>query len=121
MIKGVPVGVYYPISSAKDRFGNTVITYASGPVGTTGTEVVDNVLISPGATNDLEAARPEGVTVDLTLHFPKTFNKSLEDCKIELPAPYAGVYKVVGNPKPYMIQNTPTNWYMPVEVVAAHG
>ena len=121
MIKGISVGVYYPIESEKDRFGNTIITYPSGPVGTTGTEAVENVLVSPGPTNDLEASRPEGVSVALTLHFPKTFNKSLEGCNIEVPAPYAGMYHVVGDPKPYMDVNTPTNWHMPVEVEKAHG
>lgn len=121
MIKGVTVGVYYPIASETDRFGNTVVTYSDGPVGVTGTEGVDNVLIVPGATSDLDASRPEGVSVAFTLHFPKTFNNSLEGCKVELPAPYAGMYRVVGNPKPYMAENTPTKWHMPVEVEVAHG
>lgn len=113
MIKGVAVTVSTPTSTSNDRFGNPVTTWTDS--------VVDNVLVSPGVTDDLEAARPDGVTVDYTLHFPKSFNGSLEGCKITLPAPWTGVYYVVGSPGPYIDANTPTAWNMPVEVTAAHG
>lgn len=113
MIKGVSVTVKTPSYGASDRFGNAIVTYSS--------ETVANVLVAPGATNDLEASRPEGVTVAYTLHFPKTFTGSLEGCIVTLPAPWAGDYRVVGNPKPYIDANTPTEWHTPVEVEAAHG
>jgi len=82
---------------------------------------VDDVLIAPGATESLEASRPEGVQVAYTLHFPKTFSGTLEGCEVVLPAPWAGTYRVIGCPSPYMDENTPTRWHMPVEVEAAHG
>lgn len=113
MIKGVTVTVRRPSTSGTDRFGNPVKEWT--------TETVSNVLVSPGATLDLEAARPEGVTVDLSLHFPKTYSESLEGCEIVLPAPWAGTYSVIGAPTPYIDVNTPTQWHMPVEVAAAHG
>lgn len=113
MIKGTAVTVLFPSVSGYDRFGNPVKTFVA--------ETVDNVLVVPGPTEDLEASRPEGAVVDFTLHFPKTFNESLEGCSVELPAPWAGTYKVIGNPTPYMDANTPTPWHMPVEVGAAHG
>ena len=113
MIKGASVIVHFPVAGAVDRFGNAIETWTQA--------TVDDVLISPGATADLEASRPEGVTVAYSLHFPKTFTASLEGCKVELPAPYSGVYRVIGAPGQYMDENTPTCWHMPVEVEFAHG
>ena len=113
MIKGVSVTVKRPSSTTDDRFGNPVVTYTD--------ETVNNVLVSPGATADLEAARPDGVTVDMTLHFPKSYTNTLEGCRVVLPAPWSATYDVIGAPSPYIDVNTPTPWHMPVEVTAAHG
>ena len=113
MISGVTVTVKTPKAGAKDRFGNVTYTYTS--------ETVDNVLVSPSATDDMEAARPEGATVAYTLHFPKGFNKSLEGCVVTLPSPWDGDYRVIGDPKPYIDADCPTPWHTPVEVEAAHG
>ena len=114
MISGTTVTVLRPTVTGTDRFNAP--TY-----GAPTSETVDNVLIAPGATADLDASRPEGVTVAFTLHFPKGYNASLEGCSVALPAPWAGTYRVVGNPRPYMDENTPTPWHMPVEVEEAHG
>lgn len=114
MIAGVSVTVSTPTVLGVDRLNNPIY-------GAPSTATVDNVLISPGATADLEAARPEGVSVDYTLHFPKTFTGDLEGATVTLPAPWTGVYKVVGKPTPYILANTPTPWCMAVEVAAAHG
>ena len=113
MIKGVAVTVSSPSSASTDRFGNPVITWT--------TETVNDVLVSPGATADLEASRPDGVTVAYSLHFPKTFTGSLEGCEVTLPVPWSGTYRVIGAPGQYMDENTPTRWHMPVEVEVAHG
>ena len=113
MIKGVTVTVNSPYVEGTDRFNNVVY-------GMTGAEV-DNVLVVPGATELLEASRPEGVDVAYTLHFPKTFTGSLEGCSVTLPDPWAGTYRVIGKPSPYIDANTPTPWHMPVEIEAAHG
>ena len=113
-MKGISVTVLRPSAATLDRFGNEV-------PGEPTRETVADVLIGPGATSDLEASRPEGVQVAYTLHFPKSYTDSLEGCEIELPAPWQGVYRVIGNPGRYMDANTPTRWNMPVEVEAAHG
>lgn len=113
MISGTTVTVLHPVQGAADRFGNATYTWTS--------EDVADVLIAPGATSELEASRPEGVQVAYTLHFPKTYTGALEGCKVVLPSPWAGEYRVIGNPTPYMDANTPTPWHMPVEVEAAHG
>lgn len=115
MIRGVTVTVKTPTAGAKDRFGNPTETFVPS--------TVSDVLVVPGATSDLEASRPEGVTVAFTLHFPKTFTETLEGCEIELPEPWTGgnPYRVIGSPAPYMESNTPTRWHMQVEVESAHG
>ena len=114
MIRGVAIKVTSPSGeTGADRFGNAIHTYT--------TETVANVLVSPGATSDLEASRPEGVTVAYTLHFPKTFTASLCGSIVELPAPWAGKYRLIGDQRPYIDANTPTNCHTPVEVERADG
>lgn len=115
MISGVTVTVSRKVEGGTDRFGNPTSTYAG--------EAVDNVLVVPGATSELEASRPAGVTVAYTLHFPKSYTASLEGCVIALPEPYGSEegYRVIGAPSPYLDVATPTEWHMAVEVEAAHG
>lgn len=114
MISGVTVTVLRPNTSGVDRFNNPI---AAEPPR----ETVSNVLVVPGATEDLAASRPEGVSVAYTLHFPKSYTSDLEGCSVELPQPWSGVYAVVGKPGRYILKNTPTAWDMAVEVGAAHG
>lgn len=114
MIRGATVTVRVPTSWTTDRYNNR------RPDGYE-PRTVENVLIVPGATADLEAERPDGVTVAFTLHFPKTFTESLEGALVDLPAPYGGTYRVIGKPAPYMAANTPTPWYMPAEVERVYG
>ena len=115
-MKTTTVTVLRPVEGPPDRLGNPT---RQGHVA----EEVPGVLISPGATADLEAARPEGATVAYTLHFPKSYTAPLEGCEVQLPEPWAseGGYRVVGDPRPYMAGNTPGPWNRPVEVEAAHG
>lgn len=115
MISGTTIKVKHPVGlTGTTRFGNANTSWTTW-------ETVGNVLVSPGSTDDLEASRPEGVQVAYTLHFPKGYATSLEGAIVELPAPWAGQYRVVGDPRPYMDANCPTPWHLPVEVEAAHG
>ena len=114
MISGITVTVLRPGVPTVSRFGNEI-------PGETTEETVPNVLVAPGSTSDLDASRPNGVTVAYTLHFPKDYAGVLEGCSVALPAPYSGIYRVIGNPSAYMDANTPTEWNRPVEVEAAHG
>lgn len=116
MIRGRMVTVLTPNQTGVDRLKNPVY---GEPIPTT----VDNVLIVPGATTDLEETRPDGVTVALTLHFPKTYSGDLRGCSVVLDGEYAGTYHVIGEAHPYPKENCPDKnpWYMAVEVEACHG
>lgn len=82
-------------------------------------ETVDNVLVAPGATTDMDETRPHGVIADLTIHFPKTYTASLRGCSVELPEPWEGTYRIIGDPMPYM--RSPGPWNRPVEVTSHDG
>ncbi len=80
-------------------------------------EQVD-VLVCPGATADLDVTRPNGAMVAYTLHFPKSYTKSLKDCRIEV---RGNTYSVIGDPQPYSAANTPGEWNLTVEVEKVDG
>lgn len=113
MLSTATVTVETPVADGTDRFGNAVHQTVAN--------AVEGVLVAPGATADLEAGRPDGVTVAYTLHFPRSYTEPLEGCTVVLPEPWAGRYRVIGDPRPYMDANCPTRWNRPVEVEAAHG
>lgn len=113
-IGGIEAIVERDVVVGQDRFGEPVY-------GTPEREVVGPVLIDPGTSQRMEAARPDGVEIAFTIHFPKTFSGDLRGARIILPQPYAGVYEVDGDPYPYMEQNCPDDWYMEVQVVKTYG
>ena len=81
-------------------------------------EVVENVVVYPGPTSDLDASRPDGVKVVFTLCFPKTFTGDLKGCSVEV---RGAVYAVVGDPQRYTAENTPGDWNLTAEVTRTDG
>lgn len=81
-------------------------------------EEVENVVVKPGASDDMGASRPNGVEVSYTLSFPKTYGKSLRGCSIEV---RGEAFDVVGDPKPLTEANTPGAWNLTVEVTRTDG
>lgn len=75
-------------------------------------------VVCPGATSDMDATRPEGVTVAYTLHFPKTYAGSLRGCSVEVRGTR---YDVVGDPQRTTDAATPGPFNMAVEVTRADG
>lgn len=75
-------------------------------------------VVCPGATSDMDATRPEGVTVAYTLHFPKTYAGSLRGCSVEVRGTR---YDVVGDPQRTTEAATPGPFDMAVEVTRADG
>jgi hypothetical protein len=89
------------------------------PIYSTDEIAVKNVLVSPGPRSDVvESNRLDGHLVKYTLHFPKTFNGALEGLRVKVRGKW---YRVIGAPDHYMIESTPTDWWMPVEVEAVDG
>lgn len=116
MIRGVTVTVLRPAAGRKDRYGTPT------PAEPT-REAVENVLVSPAATEDMEASREHGTIAALTLHFPKSYAGDLRGCSVKLPEPWGGTWRVVGDPRPYVDADCPPllPWHMPVTVEVAHG
>ena len=75
-------------------------------------------VVCPGATSDMDATRPEGVTVAYTLHFPKAYAGSLRGCSVEV---RGEAYRVIGDPQRTTGAATPGPFDMAVEVTRADG
>ena len=75
-------------------------------------------VVCPGATSDMDATRPEGVTVSYTLHFPKTYTGDLRGCSVEVRGTR---YDVVGDPQRTTEAATPGPFDMAAEVTRADG
>lgn len=81
-------------------------------------EELADVVVAPGATEDLDESRPEGVSVAFTLCFPKTYDESLRGCSVVV---RGTEYDVVGDPQHYTEGNTPGPWNLTVEVGRVDG
>lgn len=110
LIQGESVTVIRPVIES-DELGEPV-------EGTPEREAVGNIVVAPGATAELDASRPNGVTVAFTLCFPKGYGKSLKGCSVEV---RGRAYRVVGDPQPYTEANTPGDWNLTVEVERTDG
>lgn len=115
MISGRTVEVLLRKRNSRDAFGNDVEEYEEPAEAL--------VCVQPGPCAELDATRPEGVRVALTLHFPKTWTGSLRGAKVRLTGRWAGEYRVIGDPKPFDEANCPRSvpWNMPAEVEAVDG
>ena len=110
-MRGEDVTVTRRVLSGRDDMGE--------PVVATSTETVGNVLWHESTTDEMdESTRMYGVTCDLSLDFPKSYTASLEGCHVTV---RGTEYRVLGDPKGFMVQNTPTPWNRPVKVARADG
>lgn len=109
-LRGVQVAVLRPTPGEPDPFGAHV-------PGEPERIEVGNVLVDSPSGDDLESSvRQYGTACDLTLHFPKGFHSDLRGCSVEIPAPWEGVYEIMGDPKPLDPSLTPGEHCMPVHV-----
>lgn len=94
----------------------------NNPIYKNVTEEVSNVLVGPpNGENSNDSNRPDGVTVDATLYFPRSFQGgSVRGAKVRIRDDPAA-FKVVGNPFPVDGGMTPTDWNMAVEVTRSQG
>lgn len=110
LIQGEAVTVIRP-TAARDELGEPTSE-------TEQREEVQNVVVAPGSTADLDASRPEGVTVAFTLCFPKTYAGDLRGCRVSV---RGREYLVVGDPQRYTPENTPGDWNLTAEVTRTDG
>ena len=114
MISGMQATVLRPGQPTVDRFGNAI-------PGEPTTEAVDGVLVEAPTVDDMEAARPYGMTASVVVHFPKSYAAPLAGCSVRLGGAWDGDYAVVGDPMPYMAANTPGKWDRRVVAGVADG
>lgn len=111
MIRGETVSVRARTGSVADEFNNEVPTYAA-PVD------VPGVVVAPGTTTGETRQHPDGVSVALTLHFPKSYDGDLRGALVTV---RGHEYRVVGDPEGYTKANVRGPWWLPVEVARADG
>lgn len=112
MIQGERVTLFVPMKGAEDSYGVQRVDWRAQ-------SAIENVLVSPAGTADLEPGmRADGDSVSLTLHFPKTFTGSLRSARL---AVRGVMYAVIGDPQPYTDQNVPGAWNRPVMVRLVEG
>ena len=102
------------------RWRQTGVDAGNNPVWEPVDEPVENVLVqSPSGSNAGDTTRPDGITVDLTLQFPRVYTGGrLRGCDITV----RGLkYRVVGDPIPLDGGMTPTQWNMTVNVTRSEG
>lgn len=100
------------------RPGGTVDELGEPVEGEPTREIVGNVLVTPGSTDDMDASRPDGIEVAFSLGFPKTYAEGLRGCSVEV---RGETYAVVGDPQRYTEENVPGPWNMTVEVTRTDG
>ena len=87
----VSVDVRLPKASSPDPFMSDTGAY-SEPV------TVEGALVAPGATDDVGPERPEGVSVDYTVHVPRSFDSPLRGAQVKVDGEWLDV---VGDPRAY--------------------
>lgn len=99
-------------TGGEDAGGNAIYT--------TEDRTVDDVLVAPGPRTDLPVSdRPDGTVVAFHLHFPKTFTENVRGAQMTIRGESG--FEVIGDPRPFTVENTPTRWHMPVEVTKTEG
>lgn len=91
----------------------------NNPVYETSRETVNDVLVMPPTMADAGGERPDGITVDVSLAFPREYDgDSLRGCSVEV---RGHIYKVVGDPQRLDGGVTPTRWNMVVQLFRSDG
>jgi hypothetical protein len=112
MIQGEQVTVRVRKKTGTDSMNNPVWEWVDE-------STVDDVLVSPGSTDDLGGSiRPDGTEIVLTLHFPKSFTGSLRNRRVLV---RGRELAIVGDPVQYSDANTPTRWHMPAQCKEVDG
>lgn len=118
---GERVAVLRRRETGRDEMGEPVWSWDS--------ETVDGVLVSPASTSDqADALRPDGVAVEYTLAFPKSYTSragSMRHARVALvdrgmdPRDHEAALVVSGSPD--VTRPCPTRWDMLAEAGRSYG
>lgn len=113
MIVGQSITILTPTQAGTDPGGD--------PIWAEREEGVDDVLVQDGVqANETDAPRAYGVSIDRTIHLPRTWPyHSLRGCRIRLAD--GTLYTVVGDPLPYTGGIAPTRWNLTVQLHDERG
>lgn len=113
MMRGERVTVTWLTPTGRVDGGNS-------PILESESETIDDVLVKPGAdSNATDSTRPDGITVALTLAFPRSWTyRSLRGARVTV---RGTDYEVVGDPIPVLGGMTPTRWNLLVELTDTRG
>lgn len=112
MITGETVTVLVYQVTGRDSLNNEVRSWHEEAV-------VDGVLVAPSSTTDLAGSvRPDGDSLTIALHFPRTYTVSLRGRRVQV---RGRVYAVQGDPVAYTAASTPTAWDRPVTATLVEG
>lgn len=112
MIQGERVVVRREVVVGRDPGNNEIVETVEQPV--------DDVLVAPGGREDVsDSNRPDGSRVAWQLHFPKSFTGSLRGAEVSVRG--LEFARVVGDPHPYTVSNTPGRWNYPAELERTDG
>lgn len=109
MIHGITITLLERAQNGVDQFGSPVFTETA----------VDVPGVLVGEPNTGETPSPlesAGRWVSYTLALPKGDNHTWEGCRVVLPEPFSGVYRVVGIPTAGIEKNIPLRWNKKVHV-----
>ncbi|KFI56581.1 hypothetical protein [Bifidobacterium callitrichos] len=113
-MKGREITITYRTDSGRRDPGNDIVWTIDD------TETVSDVLVAPGTSSDAtETTRPDGVDNPMTFYMPRSWTwRSLRNALIR----YEGVtYRVIGDPQPYGVDMTPTDWGLAVTATISKG
>lgn len=113
MMHGETVNVTWRVPTGEVDGGNS-------PIYESESESVDDVLVKPGTgSNATDSIRPGGVTVTLTLAFPRIWEyRSLKGALVTV---RGHDYRVIGDPLPVDGGMKPTRWNLLVELTDTEG
>ncbi|QWT18100.1 hypothetical protein KPC83_02935 [Collinsella sp. zg1085] len=110
LIAGERVVVLHPVVQ-RDRLGDILSERIER-------EHVENVVVAPSPTDDLDPSRPQGSRRAYTLCFPKTYTADLQGAQIEV---RGQICRVIGSPRRYTESNVPGPWNLTVDVEHIDG
>lgn len=101
MLRGQTVSLLHPVEEGVDAFGQP-------RVGWEVLEEVEDVLIAPAVSEDVESSiREGGDKVSVAFYFPKTYTRPMRGLRIQVGQ---RGYSIEGDPQCYPTSLTPTRW-----------